>query len=248
VFGEDHPGLVTFWAAKLGAERGETESLLADTPKLHERIRSKLMKYGGVGYVAPTRDTFPDIEQTIEMIHEMEALPTATWLDGTSPGESDMHMMLETLASKGVVAMNIVPDRNWNIKAPEEKRVKVDNLGKAVQAARDIGFPLCVGTEMNKAGLPFVDDFSAPELAPYVADFMEGAYFFWGHTFLSRTAGIGFASGWARARFGDDRRKKNEFYTKVGRGVTSHDSRRAMETRDLRSACASDVLRILGAQ
>lgn len=248
VFGDNHAALVTFWSAKLGAERGDVESLLISTPKFHDSMRSKLMKYGGPGYVAPTRDTFPDIDLAIEMIREMEALPTATWLDGTSSGESDMRAMLELLASKGVVAMNIIPDRNWNIRAPEEKRVKVENLGKAVQAARDIGFPLCVGTEMNKAGLPFVDDFSAPELQPHLGDFLDGAYFFWGHTFLARTAGIGFASDWAKARFGDDRRRKNEFYTKVGRGVTSHDSRRAIEARDLRSACASDILRMLGAQ
>lgn len=248
VFGDNEAALVTFWSAKLGTERGEMESLLADTPKFHEKMRSKLMKHGGVGYVAPTPDTFPEMDLTIEMMREMEALPTATWLDGTSSGESDMPVMLEMLESKGVVAMNIVPDRNWNIKAPEEKRVKVENLAKAVEAARDIGFPLCVGTEMNKAGLPFVDDFSAPELQPYLNDFLDGAYFFWGHTFLSRAAGIGFASEWAEARFADDRRRRNEFYTKVGRGVTRPDARNLIAARDLRSACASDILRMLGAQ
>lgn len=248
VFGGDESGLVTFWAAKLGVERGEMDQLLADTPKFHEKMRAKLMKHGGVGYVAPTPETFPSIELTIEMMRGMDALPTATWLDGTTPGESDMPAMLELLESKGVVAMNIVPDRNWNIKAPEEKRIKVENLGKAVQAARDIGFPLCVGTEMNKAGLPFVDDFSAPELQPYVRDFLDGAHFFWGHTFLSRAGGIGSASDWALAHFGDDRLRKNEFYTKVGRGVSPRDAASLAATRDLRSASASDILRMLGAQ
>lgn len=248
VFGGDEDGLVTFWSAKLGAERGEVEDLLRSTPKFHEKMRAKLMKHGGVGYVAPTPETFPAIELTIEMMREMEALPTATWLDGTSSGESDMPVMLRILESKGVVALNIIPDRNWNIRAPEEKRTKVENLQKVVLAARHIGFPLCVGTEMNKAGLPFVDDFNAPELQPYVGDFMDGAHFFWGHTFLSRVAGIGFASEWASAHFGTDRRKKNEFYTKVGRGVTPREARNLVSARDLRSACASDILRMLGAQ
>lgn len=175
------------------------------------------MKFGGVGYVAPTPDTFPPVETVIKMARGMEALPTATWLDGTNSGEADMPAMLALLASKGVVAMNIIPDRNWNIKNPEEKEIKLDNLDKAIQAARDIDFPLSVGTEMNKAGLPFVDNFAAPELQPYISDFIDGAYFFWGHTFLAKAAGLGYASPWADAYFGSDRRRRNEFYTRVGR-------------------------------
>lgn len=248
VFGDNQPALVTFWAAKLGVERGEMEAMLADRPKFHEKMRSKLMKYGGVGYVAPTVESFPSIEMTIEMMREMGALPTATWLDGVSSGESDMPAMLELLESKGVVALNIIPDRNWNIKAPEEKRMKVENLGKAVEAARAIGFPLCVGTEMNKAGLPFVDDFSAPELQPFIEDFLHGAHFFFGHSFLARAADMGAASDWADAHFREDRRLRNEFYTKVGRAVSPADAARVRTARDLRSLSASEVLRTLGAQ
>lgn len=214
----DNPNaLAAYWAGALGISPDEATLLLADSPKLHEKIRSKLMKFGGVGYVAPTPETFPAVETVIEMTSGMDALPTATWLDGTNAGEADMPAMLELLANKGVVAMNIIPDRNWNIKDPEEKRVKVENLGNAVRAARDIDFPLSVGTEMNKAGLPFVDDFSAPELQPYIEDFVGGAYFFWGHTFLARAAGIGCASEWAGANFGDSRARRNAFYTQVGR-------------------------------
>ena len=60
-----------------------------------------------------------------------------------------------------------------------------------------------------------MDDFSAPELQPYVKDFLKGADFFWGHTFLARKAGIGYASAWADAHFAD-RAAKNEFYAKAG--------------------------------
>lgn len=209
--------LVGFWAGVLDISQDEAASLLKDQPTFHEKIRSKLMKFGGVGYVAPTPDTFPPVETVIKMARGMEALPTATWLDGTNSGEADMPAMLALLASKGVVAMNIIPDRNWNIKNPEEKEIKLDNLDKAIQAARDIDFPLSVGTEMNKAGLPFVDNFAAPELQPYISDFIDGAYFFWGHTFLAKAAGLGYASPWADAYFGSDRRRRNEFYTRVGR-------------------------------
>ena len=246
VFDGNEAGLESFWADALEISADDARALLADTPKLHEKMRSKLMKFGGVGYVAPSPETFPTIEWTIDMINEIEALPTATWLDGTNPGESNMRAMLELLSYKGVVAMNIVPDRNWNIKNPGEKAIKVANLGKAVQAAKDTDFPIIVGTEMNKGGLPFVDDFSAPELQPYVADFLDGAYFFWGHTFLARTAGIGYASDWAEAHF-DDRKRKNEFYTRVGRLAAADESRVMFAGRDLRSASPNDILRALGA-
>jgi len=134
--------------------------------------------------------------------------------------------------SKGAVALNMVPDRNWNIKDPEQKRIKMTHLDKAVRAAKELDLPLCVGTELNKLGLPFVDDFSAPELQPYVADFIEGAYFFWGHTFLARN-GVGYASEWADAHFGASRARKNAFYAKVGRLADPIGARARIEGMDL---------------
>lgn len=210
------PELSRFWADKIEISSEAAAELLADTPRFHEMIRSKLMKFGGVGYVAPSPDTFPPIELMTEMAVGIGALPTATWLDGTSSGEADTAAMFATLAAKGVVAVNLIPDRNWNIKDPDQKRVKLDKLREAVSAARQIDFPLCVGTEMNKAGLPFVDNFAAPELQPYIADFVEGAHFFWGHTALARAAGLGFQSEWAKAHFAD-RAAANAFYARVGR-------------------------------
>ncbi|MHB0912310.1 MAG: PHP domain-containing protein [Armatimonadota bacterium] len=156
-----------FWAEKLGAEIAPSE--------LHEKMRSKLMKFGGVGYVPPTEDSFPTLEEAIEMIRGMDAVPMAAWLDGTNPGEADPVALLDLMRSKGVAALNIIPDRNWNIKDPAEKVLKTGKLRETIEAARALHMPIAVGTEMNKAGLPFVDDFHAPELAPYVRDFMEGA-------------------------------------------------------------------------
>ncbi len=134
IFGSDIAGLVSFWANALEISNDEVSALIEDTPKFHEKMRNKLMKFGGVGYVAPTPDTFPSVEKVIEMINGIQALPMVTWLDGTNSGEADMHALLSLLDSKGNVAMNIIPDRNWNIKDPEERRIKVENLGKAVQA------------------------------------------------------------------------------------------------------------------
>ncbi len=241
----EQAALTEFWSNALQICPCEASGLVSDTPKLHELIRSKLMKFGGVGYVPPTAETFPDVDTVIGMIRGIGALPMIAWLDGTNPGEADMPALLELMESKGTVAMNIIPDRNWNIKNPEERRTKLANLEKAVQAARDIAFPLCVGTEMNKAGLPFVDDFSAPELQWYVNDFLEGAYFLWGHTFLSRAADMGFASEWAGSHFGNDRRRKNEFYAEIGR-LGRPDRTRIETSRGLRSASPKEVLKALG--
>ncbi len=245
----DPAKLALFWAAKLGVSESAAAELLEDTPKLHEKMRSALMKFGGVGYVPPTADTFPTIESVVGMIVGMGALPTATWLDGTTDGEADIEALLGVLASKGVVAMNIVPERNWNIKDPEEKRIKVENLGKAVRAAKAIDFPLCVGTEMNKAGLPFVDNFSAPELAPFAKDFIDGAYFFWGHTFLAKNAGMGYYSPWAEANL-DSRKAKNEFYTKAGELAEPKMVRKmaAEKLWDMHNLSAAGVLRMLRGQ
>ena len=77
--------------------------------------------------------------------------------------------------------------------------------------------PIAVGTEMNRAGLPFVDDFSAPELRPFVPDFLEGASCLYGLTLLARYADFGYLSGKASAAFGDATRAKNAFFTEVGR-------------------------------
>ena len=241
----DQSAMAEFWANALQTSRTEAADLLADTPRFHEKMRSKLMKYGGVGYVPPGRGTFPSIETAIEMVDGMHSLPTATWLDGTNSGEADMPSMLQLLADKGVVAVNIIPDRNWNVKDPDEKRTKMANLAKAVEAARQIRFPLCVGTEMNKDGQPFVDNFSAVELQPYIDDFVDGAYFFWGHTFLAQDAGIGYASEWSKAHFEKDRGKKNAFYAKVGRLAEPADAKSKISGMDLKAEPPNSVIKAL---
>ena len=209
-------GVAEFWARKLEMPLEETRALISDTPKFHERMRNKLMKFGGVGYVPPDSGSFPSLEAVIEMILAMDALPIMTWVDGTSDGEEDINPLMDLMISKGVVGMNIVPDRNWNIKDPKEKEIKVAKLHEAVRAAKAHDLPLCIGTEMNKAGLPFVDNFAAPELRECVPDFLAGARFYYGHTLLARCAGFGYFSESANAAFGEDRKAKNQFYEQIG--------------------------------
>ena len=212
------PDPVAFWAGRLGVAPGQVAALIDEAPRFQSLVRARLMKRGGVGYVQPGHDTFPSIDEFHEMVAACGALPCAAWLDGTSEGEQAIGELLELLIGKGVVALNIVPDRNWNVADPEVRRVKVRNLYDVVRLARELALPLNVGTEMNSFGQKLVDDFGAPELAPVRGPFVDGAYFVYGHTALQRALGLGYGSEWAKAHL-PSRRERNEFYTRVGRSV-----------------------------
>lgn len=210
--------VAAFWADKLGVERADVDKVVDNPPKLQGLVRSKLMKRGGVGYVQPGPDTFPNIEAFHQLIASCEALPCAAWLDGTTEGESDMRALLELLVDKGVVALNIVPDRNWNIADAEKKQVKVQNLYDVVKLAAELDLPLNIGTEMNAHGQKIVDDFDTPELEPVRQAFMDGAAFIYGHTVLQMRHGMGYQSAWALKHL-PGRGERNRFYTQVGRKV-----------------------------
>ena len=217
VFGGDISKVVRFWSSKLKLPEADISTVIDTPAKFHEILRSKLMKFGGVGYVKPDSGSFPSLDDAISMIQGMGAFPMITWLDGTNPGEENAEDFLNLMISKGVASINIIPDRNWNLKNQDEKALKVKKLDEIVKASRNMNLPISVGTEMNKAGLPFVDNFNAPELMPYVNDFVEGAWCIYGHTILARYADFGYFSEGANSMFGDDIAAKNAFYTKIGK-------------------------------
>jgi hypothetical protein len=214
---------VCFWSEKLNVAPDQVEALMGDTPgrgavsapKFQNLIRAKLMKRGGVGYVRPSPDTFPSVDEVNRLVVACGALPCATWLDGTSAGEQAMGELLDFLMAKGVVALNIIPDRNWNIADVETRRLKVQNLYDVVRLAQELALPLNVGTEMNSFGQKLVDDFDAPELAPVREAFLDGAHFIYGHTVLQRALGLGYQSEWAQTQL-PQVRERNDFYTGVG--------------------------------
>jgi len=210
---------ITFWADKLAMEPDQVAAIFDDKPKFQNVVRAKLMKRGGVGYVQPGLETFPTVEEFHQLITACGALPCAAWLDGTSAGEEAIEELLELLISQGVVALNIVPDRNWNIADPDAKRLKIQKLYEVVDVAQKLDLPLNIGTEMNAYGQKLVDDFDAPELAPVRQVFMDGAYFIYGHTVLQRTVGLGYQSDWAQSHL-PSRRERNAFYTKIGSQVS----------------------------
>lgn len=212
------PNPAAFWAEKLNWPLDQVTKSMQNAPNFQNLIRAKLMKKGGVGYVQPGPDTFPTVEEFHNFIVQCDALPCAAWLDGTSAGEQAIEELLALLISKGVVALNIIPDRNWNIADPDTKRLKLQKLYEVVELARKLDLPLNIGTEMNAYGQKRVDDFDAPELAPVREAFMDGAFFIYGHTVAQRALGLGYQSDWAKAHF-PTRRERNAFYTQLGRQV-----------------------------
>jgi len=209
------PDPAAFWAGKLAVAPAEMGTIMADAPRFQNLIRARLMKRGGVGYVQPESGMFPTLEAFHELIEACGALPCAAWLDGTTSTEREIEDWLGFLVDKGAVALNIIPDRNWNVADPETRRLKVHNLHQVVALAQALDLPLNVGTEMNSFGQKLVDDFDAPELAPVRQAFLDGAHFVYGHTMLASVLEMGYGSAWARRQM-PTRRERNAFYTQVG--------------------------------
>jgi len=161
----------------------------ASDPGFLNWLRARLVKQGGIGYLRPGPDTFPPAETFIRFIEECSALPCAAWLDGTSEGERDPDRFLDLLLDLGIVVLNVIPDRNWNLADPGERRMKIDNLHAIVEAARKRNLPVIAGTEMNSPGQKFVDDFDSPALAPLRETFADGARFVRDHTIKQQVAG-----------------------------------------------------------
>ena len=214
----DRAGLASFWAAKLGVPEAAALDLVGDTNALRDTIRSKLMKRGGVGYMAPTPEAFPRVPEVNEMTIACGAIPCATWLDGASSGEQCEEELLSLLIAQGVGLLNIIPDRNWNFSDKAQRDLKVAELYKVVDLAIALDLPIIAGTEMNKFGQKLVDDFSSEALSPLRSVFLDGAYFCYGHTMLQRALGLGYQSEWARGHL-PSRRERNAFYMAAGRAI-----------------------------
>jgi hypothetical protein len=212
------PDVAAFWAEKLGVPVADARAMLGDTTRLQNLIRARLMKRGGVGYVQPGPESFPTMDEFHRLIVACGALPCATWLDGTSRGEQAIEELFDLWLGQGVAALNIVPDRNWNIPDLETRRLKVRKLHEVAHLAQEADLPIVAGTEMNSPGQRLIDDFGAPELAPLHRAFMDGAHFAYGHTALERACGLGYQSEWAQAQL-PARRERNAFYTQMGQMV-----------------------------
>ena len=156
----------------LGLEPARVAELLRDVPATEERVRARLAKQGGLGYETPSVATFPALDDFIAWVRACAALPMLAWLDGTSAGEAQPEPLLECVRAKGTVAVNIIPERNWNLRDPAARALKTARLHEFVTAAERLDLPLNIGTEMNRDGQPFADDLDKPALKPYAEIFV----------------------------------------------------------------------------
>ncbi len=197
-----------FWRERLG-------DAPATSTELQGLIRSKTMKKGGVGYVAPDSGSFPEMAKMNRFVIEAGAIPTVAWLDGSSDGERRMEEFVDVAMASGAAALNVIPDRNYGPKLGADK---VKALYDVVALAERRGFPVIAGTEMNSPGQKFVDTFDADELKPLAPIFLRGAFIVYAHTALQRECGLGYLSPWAEKSF-SSLDAKNRFFEAAGRAL-----------------------------
>lgn len=211
----DPAARAAFWAPLLKCDVAAYAAIEANVPKMEDLVRNALAKRGGIGYIQPDDTTFPLADEFIPWVRDCQAIPTIAWLDGTSGGEADCDRLMDLMTGKGCAALNIIPDRNWNLKDPQDaarKQAKLDEVVKAC-LARDL--PVNIGTEMNKGGLPFVDDITGTVLSRYADTFAQGMRVMVGQTLLGRYANAPYLGERAQTEF-KDIKKRNAFYAAVG--------------------------------
>jgi len=147
-------------------------------PEFLDLLRKILIKYGGPGYITPQQENFPTLDSVIKMIEKAGGIPTGTWLDGTNKGEEDAGMFVSFLKHKGIQAITIIPERNYNITDASDKQKKVKKLNEFMDICISLKMPVVCGTEFNKSGQPFVDDFTKPEISKYLDYFLQSACVF----------------------------------------------------------------------
>ncbi len=199
-------GDANFWKEKIG-------DCPSDPAKFQALIRAKTMKKGGPGYVQPDAGSFPLLTEMNKFVLDSGAIPTVTWLDGTTDGEKAIEELFEVSMRSGAAAINLIPDRNYT---PGVRDEKYKNLCDVIALSEKHGFPIIVGTEMNAPGNKFVDAFDTAELKPFVPVFLKGAHIIYAHSVLQRESGLGYLSVWAKKNF-KSVAAKNEFYETLGR-------------------------------
>lgn len=204
-----------FWAPLLKCDISSYPAIEADGPKMEDLVRNALAKRGGIGYIQPTDKTFPCADDFLVWVRSCGAIPTIAWLDGTSGGEADAEHLLGLMTHKGAAALNIIPDRNWNLKKPDEAVRKQANLEAIVKGCVKRHLPINIGTEMNKGGLPFVDDITGPVLSKYAAEFTQGMQIMVGQTALGLYAHAPYLSERITSEY-KDLAKRNAFFAKIG--------------------------------
>lgn len=172
-------GTDKFWSEILSVGEARVKEAREKFPVYFgEMLRKSLIKFGGPGYIFPEEENFPKLDQVVGMIEKAGGIPTGTWLDGTNEGEEDAEAFVGFLKSKRIKAVTVIPERNYNIEDCEEKRLKLKKFNEFMQACINAEMPAVCGTELNKHGQPFVDDFQKPEISGYLDYFLQSASVF----------------------------------------------------------------------
>ncbi len=205
-----------FWASVLKTTPAKVAIWNNNLAEFQNKVRARLAKRGGIGYVQPASETFPEVADVFAWIRSSGAIPTESWLDGTSDGEKSPEKLLALSIEQGAIALNIIPDRNWNIKNTEEKQRKTENLQKIVQTATKYDMPLHIGTEMNKPKQPLYDNLDGEILKLYKPHILRGARIITGHCILQRFSGIGYTSEYMEDEYANRTSKKNHIFEAIG--------------------------------
>jgi len=172
---------------------------------------------------------------------QCNAIPTIAWLDGTSEGESDAEALLDLMCDIGCAALNIIPDRNWNYKDAETAALKQKKLDEIIRGAVKRDMPINIGTEMNKGGLPFVDDINGTILKKYADEFTCGANIMVGQSILTEFADLPYCAEKTAAMFKNNK-ERNNFFAAVG-ALPPLTVEQAEKFRDLGPDATLDYLR-----
>jgi hypothetical protein len=121
----------------------EVKSAINDAAGLENEIRGNLLKAGGAAFVPEDPKAFLSLEEVIELIIDAGGIPCYPVLldfgdENYTDYEADKGKLLETLKSKNVFSIELIPGRN-----------KFHILKEFVKYFHENGFVITFGTEHN---------------------------------------------------------------------------------------------------
>jgi hypothetical protein len=163
-------------------------------------IRGKLLKAGGLCYVAEGPDAFVSVANLRKMFLAFGAIPTYPILGNPIlDGEKNIEALLDSLGTRGFYAVEVIPVRNTR-----------ERLREIVTAAQKRWWPVFNGTEHNTPETrPMLDPFALdPEFEPW---FRRSAALMLGHQKLVAQGQPGFVDSQGRPTIEDAKARFEKF-------------------------------------
>ncbi|MDD2486172.1 MAG: hypothetical protein PHD91_03820 [bacterium] len=184
----------------------------ADIPTAGARrqnfIRDRLLKSGRPAFVPESPDAFISLDDMVLLFRGYGAIPAYPVLGNpNTEGESDLRALFEEMKSRGIFAVEVIPNRNDR-----------ERLEQIVRAAAAAAMPVFNGTEHNTRDTqPLLDKFALdPE---FKGIFARGAAVLLAHQHLSRERGVGYLDANGRPSVDGDPAKTMAHFEEVGRGL-----------------------------